>query len=163
MDVEETLAELVESNFLKCSSCCHDYQNPRLLPCLHSLCADCIQKLPHQINSESQESPENTPNGKVLEQFACPICLSSIILPEEGEFQCNAFLLDLCKLYKYKHDTGRHCDYCHFAGKTVDAVSLCLNCHDDMCGDCQEAHHKTKITRNPVSYTHLTLPTICSV
>lgn len=157
MDVEETLAELVESNFLKCSSCCHDYQNPRLLPCLHSLCAECIQKLPHQISSQSenQESKDNIPNGKVLEQFACPICLSSIFLPDGGEsaFQSNAFLFDLCKLYKYKHDSGRHCDYCQYAGKTVDAVSLCLNCHDDMCGNCQEAHQKTKITR-----THQVVP-----
>ncbi|XP_061193136.1 E3 ubiquitin-protein ligase TRIM71-like [Saccostrea echinata] len=151
-DTEETLAELVNSNFLKCSSCCHDYQNPRLLPCLHSLCEDCIQKLPRQITApaENTKSSENIPNGEVLQQFSCPVCVSSISLPEEGGsmFQSNAFIQDLCILYKYKHDTDRQCDYCKFAGKTVDAVSLCLNCHDDMCGDCQEAHHKTKITRN---------------
>lgn len=151
-ETEETLAELVESNFLKCSSCCHDYQSPRLLPCLHSLCEECIQKLPRQTSSiaDDQKSSENLPNGNVIERFSCPVCVSSISLPEGGggTFQSNAFLQDLCQLYKYKHDKDRKCDYCTFAGKTVDAVSLCLNCHDDMCGDCQEAHHKTKITRN---------------
>lgn len=151
-ETEETLAELVESNFLKCSSCCHDYQSPRLLPCLHSLCEECIQKLPRQTSSiaDDQKSSENLPNGNVIERFSCPVCVSSISLPEGGggTFQSNAFLLDLCQLYKYKHDKDRKCDYCTFAGKTVDAVSLCLTCHDDMCGDCQEAHHKTKITRN---------------
>lgn len=151
-ETEETLAELVESNFLKCSSCCHDYQSPRLLPCLHSLCEECIQKLPRQTSSiaDDQKSSENLPNGNVIERFSCPVCVSSISLPEGGggTFQSNAFLQDLCQLYKYKHDKDRKCDYCTFAGKTVDAVSLCLTCHDDMCGDCQEAHHKTKITRN---------------
>lgn len=151
-ETEETLAELVESNFLKCSSCCHDYQSPRLLPCLHSLCEECIQKLPRQTSSiaDDQKSSENLPNGNVIERFSCPVCVSSISLPEGGggTFQSNAFLQDLCQLYKYKHDKDRKCDYCTFAGKTVDAVSLCLNCHDDMCSDCQEAHHKTKITRN---------------
>ncbi|XP_062578290.1 islet cell autoantigen 1-like [Saccostrea cucullata] len=72
-DTEETLAELVDSNFLKCSSCCHDYQNPCLLPCLHSLCEDCIQKLPRQISAptENTESSENS----VLQKFSCPLSL----------------------------------------------------------------------------------------
>jgi hypothetical protein len=41
----------------------------------------------------------------------------------------------------------RECDYCKFDGKKTEAVSLCLECKDDMCNNCADAHRKTKITR----------------
>lgn len=40
-----TVSELVESDILRCLLCKKIFQTPRLLPCLHSFCQECIQGL----------------------------------------------------------------------------------------------------------------------
>jgi hypothetical protein len=71
-------------------------------------------------------------------------------IPEDGAtaFPENLFLHNLLDINEYKHERERECDYCKFDGKKTEAVSLCLECKDDMCNNCADAHRKTKITRN---------------
>ena len=41
-----TLAELVETDFLRCPQCRQHFTSPTLLPCLHAFCAACLAALP---------------------------------------------------------------------------------------------------------------------
>lgn len=138
-----TLAELIESKFLICYKCNKKYDKPKILPCLHSFCEGCIVNI-------SQEEQVSDSEKKSIKKLQCPLCLSSIGVPEDGAtaFPENPFLHNLLDINEYKHEQERECDYCKFDGKKTEAVSLCLECKDDMCNNCADAHRKTKITRN---------------
>ncbi|XP_052080342.1 tripartite motif-containing protein 3-like [Mytilus californianus] len=140
---EITLAELIESKFLKCSKCNKIYQDPKILPCLHTFCKTCIDDISHEV-------PVTTNQDNSVDRLQCPLCQSFIGIPEEGAtaFPENPFLSNLLNIHEYKHPKERACDYCKFDGKKTSAEYLCLDCNDDMCSNCSDAHRRTKITRN---------------
>ena len=179
-----TISELVETDILKCLLCKKIFQNPRLLPCLHSFCQRCIERLVKSENQTSMNPGQSTSGNKtsnqskprvlvkdgttdqsennneesdkitgqqqdILLSFLCPICKSAIEVPQTNVhlFPVNSFLQDLCEMYDYKHEKERSCEYCKYDGKKVFATSLCLDCQDNMCEECSNAHNRTKITR----------------
>ncbi|KAK3083191.1 hypothetical protein FSP39_016385 [Pinctada imbricata] len=154
METSETMGELVESNFLLCAICSAHYIVPSILPCLHAFCLKCIENLPKEVtihqskenNSVENSSPDANDESS-MEIIDCPVCCSAVGIPGKGRFPEDPFLSHMCEMYSLKHNEERSCDYCRFDKKSVDAVSLCLQCRDDMCEDCTEAHRKTKITR----------------
>ena len=77
-----TLAELIETNALKCTQCDQFYQSPVLLPCLHAFCAACLQALPNT----------DVTNGIAIKmcQRQCPICHATVTMMVENEV--NPFL-----------------------------------------------------------------------
>ena len=159
-----TLSELIETSFLKCSICSKHFEDPRLLPCLHSFCRRCIDLI--IVNTQSEAlcktcEPNNQENNVSVQDeikteketrsvtLDCPTCKSRIETNQKdsSEFPIDVFLKDLCEMYDYKHDKARTCDYCTFDNKVSKAISLCLDCHDNMCQGCTAAHNRTKVTR----------------
>ena len=45
-------------------------------------------------------------------------------------------------------DSTKDCDYCSFDKKRVSAEARCLECRDNLCQGCWDAHHRTKLTRD---------------
>lgn len=54
-----TLSELIETGFLKCALCKNIYQDPRLLPCLHTFCRECIEEI-QKIEIQSMQEIETS-------------------------------------------------------------------------------------------------------
>ena len=110
----------------------------------------------HQMNDQKDNENEADSNTIKKQQtdltlsLICPICKSAIQVPKNGMnvFPVNSFLQDLCEMYDYKHEKERSCEYCKYDGKKVFATSLCLDCQDNMCEDCTNAHKRTKVTRD---------------
>ena len=114
---------------LTCAKCHGLYTNPRMLPCHHSFCQDCIEVREIQ---------------KVLYSVQCPSCdaepveLSSLdevetkfsVTPKLGEFR------DIYDSMKESEEI--HCGNCFVAS----AVSYCKDCNKTLCKDCIDAHKK---------------------
>ncbi|KAJ8320323.1 hypothetical protein KUTeg_001910 [Tegillarca granosa] len=149
-DSKETLAELLETSFLNCSHCSNKYQECRLLPCLHTFCEQCIKGIQETGCHGDDTSPAKEEKDRELTKLSCPICMSMVEVPQNGiaDFSENSFLNNLCELHDYKKDKNRPCEYCKYDGKDTNAMSLCLECKDDMCQNCADAHRRTKITRD---------------
>ena len=56
-------------NLLVCDACTKTIKEPKVLPCSHSFCKTCLEKLSTQENVDGE--------GKT---FACPTCMSSVTL-----------------------------------------------------------------------------------
>ncbi|KAK3593497.1 hypothetical protein CHS0354_037020 [Potamilus streckersoni] len=160
---EVTLAELIETEFLKCHECKSSYNVPRLLPCLHTFCEKCISNIAQKtVNKKSLQKDKDgdvstkpldttiNTNGYPENTLICPICLATVGIPKEGEksYPINTLLQNLCEMYDYKHEKERYCEYCQFDNKKVKATFLCLECQDNICNTCSDNHRRTKVTRS---------------
>ncbi|KAL3890174.1 hypothetical protein ACJMK2_002466, partial [Sinanodonta woodiana] len=110
----------------ECSICMDSFKNPKLISCHHSFCYKCLEDYV-QVNLH---------NGR----FNCPICRTSIHLPESGisGFQTN-FYIDTDTNEKFP------CDIC---GPKSMACSRCLDCEENLCQTCCYVHEKSKATRD---------------
>eukprot|EP00061_Rhincodon_typus_P005575 g25257.t1 len=74
----------IDKQFLVCSICLDRYNNPKVLPCLHTFCERCLQNyIPPQSLT-----------------LSCPVCRQTSILPEKGvsALQNNFFITNLMEV-----------------------------------------------------------------
>ncbi|XP_065911479.1 tripartite motif-containing protein 2-like [Dysidea avara] len=121
------------AGLLNCPVCYEIYKKPKYLPCHHSYCEKCMEKL--QTGSD----------------IICPECRETSVVPAGGvkELPNNFFinrLLDEVDL-KRKVEGGDEakCDTCVKEGR---AVALCLDCVTFLCEYCHEVHKNLKEYQN---------------
>ena len=125
---------------LVCALCCSTLSNPKLLDCLHSFCAGCLQQ-----RSASDISKEG--------QICCPQCQWVTILPVQGGVDelCADFLVANALALQKLRD-GQQLIRCTMCGDDDDDEESEAATH--RCGDCQiflcelhaAAHRKAKKT-----------------
>ena len=113
----------VLSEDLKCSVCLNVYDDPRMLPCLHSYCCKCIIPL---VDSEAVK---------------CPQCRSQHILPSSGVagLICNTNLSKRVEKLSINNTSALTCGVCQ---STAQAVSFCFSCNQYLCTLCDESHKR---------------------
>ena len=119
--------EIVEK--IVCGLCSEEYKQPKLLPCFHSYCLECLEM--YVVNNARDNA------------FDCPLCDTTIELPEGGvnAFEWNIYLDSKLKSEsKESHD----CDLC---GSGVNATNDCINCGENYCERCSEIHMKQRMSR----------------
>ena len=104
----------LNNDFLSCGICLERYTTPKVLPCLHTFCENCLQDYipPHSIS------------------VTCPICRQQSILPEPGvcALQNNFFVIGLMDVV----EKSSMCTRC----KDAHALSKCTDCNELLCGEC---------------------------
>ena len=117
---------------LTCAICLDTYNNPRVLPCLHVFCEDCLERL-------------------VLRDAAnltatCPNCRRETQLPQGGvadlpaAFYVNHLFEVRDTLEKVKDPNKTQCEKC---GES-EAKGYCRNCGEFVCQTCITIHGKWK-------------------
>lgn len=130
-----------------CNACKRLYRDPKLLPCLHTFCSDCIGQLePFSLSSRSRRvGPEDSRGGAVEEDRAavavtvlCPDCDSEVDIPPSGPegLSTDHLALDEVFLETLVTDGPLGCDLC---GEGV-AESRCEVCCVNLCEFCCQAH-----------------------
>lgn len=82
MAASKLVAEVAE-DYLSCPICHEPYKQPKLLPCVHSYCRQCLER-------HIQKSAKNN-------VFNCAVCQRNLHVSEKGvdTFQDNFFLASL--------------------------------------------------------------------
>lgn len=129
MSAENAIKNLESQVFsVTCRRCNHVYNDedhqPRLLPCLHDVCLDCLCEL---VFDESLTCPEcktthKTPDNDVTTFPKDPVKLGRVLQNPET-------LSDVC------------CDFCD---EECSATHRCTDCLDNLCPDCLQIHRKYK-------------------
>ena len=119
---------------ITCSICHEHYKEPKILPCCHYYCKNCVSLLAQKAGS-----------GK---PFSCPECRKDGTLPEGGvDSLPTAFFINRMKAIHTKLEKApvRHisdkCELC-----TDDKPeAFCQQCEKYICEDCIKSHKKLKV------------------
>ncbi|NXJ71109.1 TIF1B factor, partial [Rostratula benghalensis] len=108
-------------------------REPQLLPCLHSLCQECLRPAPRPAAAPA-------PDGLVV---SCPICKHQCDLKDVVE---NYFLKD--SRTEDASTSQKSCQCCTSCEDNAPATSYCVECSEPLCETCVEAHQRVKYTKD---------------
>ena len=130
MDIKFFLDNIYEH--VCCPVCTDRFTNPKLLPCLHTFCLHCLQRM--QATSGIRDT------------ISCPECRRNFPIPGNGDlntlptnFRLNS-LLDALPVTECKTSAVK----CGSCDKTTQESAYCLTCCSFWCDDCFPSHNKIK-------------------
>ena len=106
---------------LTCSVCQDSFTNPRILPCHHSFCQDCLERVPQNKKNE-------------VYYLSCPVCRNDAEIPKEG-FPSSFFINHLKDMQDNLSIASIDC-FDH--KKPLDF--FCDTCDTLICLTCAESH-----------------------
>ena len=116
-------------NNLTCPVCYQLFKNPKYLPCYHSYCEGCLEKM------------------QVQYKIICPECRKEAKVPAGGvkelatNFFINRLVDDLILKKKVDGEQEVKCDECN---EDDPVVSFCPDCNSFLCLTCNDYHKRSK-------------------
>ena len=114
---------------LTCPICYQLFKNPKYLPCHHSYCEQCLEKM------------------QVQSKIICPECRKEGIVPAGGvkdlpnNFFINRMVDELVLKRKVEGEEEVKCDECD---EDEPVVAYCPECNSFLCQFCYETHKRNK-------------------
>ena len=133
MDIQTLLDNLNED--LSCKICYEVYKKPKQLPCLHSFCVACLNRL----------AETRALNGKIQ----CPLCQRRVDVPESGTFEnfpSSFYINSLLDVLAIK-ECGATRVTCGNCDKKSEQNSYCFECSQFWCGECLNAHNILRVNK----------------
>lgn len=120
----------IKQDFFNCCICQNRFNVPKLLPCMHNFCQDCLEKYSQTIDSED---------------LPCPICREVCDLGQTGVegLQTNFLLVNLGErmdlLEPLCSSPAREtCNSC----ESTDVSFFCNECGSKICHTCKSDHKR---------------------
>ncbi|XP_035698801.1 tripartite motif-containing protein 2-like [Branchiostoma floridae] len=116
-----------DEQFLTCPVCMLHFRDPRVLPCLHTFCKECLQEW------AAKQQP-----------LECPTCRTRVSLPDQGvdRLRTNFYVNNLLDFAAVKEGVGPGvpCQVCE--GTKKGARSWCVQCAVLLCESCTNTHRR---------------------
>ncbi|XP_069502646.1 E3 ubiquitin-protein ligase TRIM56 [Ambystoma mexicanum] len=128
-----SLSDALTNDFLTCKICLEKFKMPKILPCLHTYCEQCLQEI-----------IEN-------ERLRCPECREETQVSQgTGSLKTNFFINSLLDLVHSSTESDLACILCPLIKKDSNekATSRCLDCSDNMCHTCASGHRYSRLTHD---------------
>ncbi|XP_071853944.1 uncharacterized protein [Apostichopus japonicus] len=124
--------ERTDMIFFNCAVCLNELKEPKLLPCLHRFCRDCLIKLDQTLRQWS---------------ITCPVCQYKCRIPNSG---VNGLQDDLQTKYML-HVKELRCalerepfKVCTCCSLRTSLSAYCFQCEDYLCDKCFQYHLQKK-------------------
>ncbi|XP_074044646.1 E3 ubiquitin-protein ligase TRIM45 isoform X2 [Macrotis lagotis] len=154
----------------RCALCAELFKAPRVLPCLHTFCAPCLERLePRPVLPPRGPAPAGPGPGPRL-SIQCPACEAEVGLPPGGVRALTPDHLAARRVLLQNLQDAGPGRPCHLCGDG-EAEGRCLTCRADLCGFCGQAHRRQKKTashsvvpmKDLKGYSQVGRPIMCSV
>jgi hypothetical protein len=137
-------------SLVTCDICTEVFRQPKVLPCQHTFCFDCLQKFCDSCNQQRILRISN---------FPCPSCRTITHLPPGGlsQFPNDFRVAQICDVIeKLKEEDTKESkdvqgDSCGVCQGVADA--FCMQCARNLCTTCIEKH-----SNNHLFQHHCTVP-----
>ena len=149
---KEKLAEQIDAQ-LVCAICTGRYKVPKVLPCLHSFCRECLETLIKHEKGKSLRAAEGDARANSV-RISCPTCRNESDLPPTGVdgYNTNFTLSNLVEVMDIHDVEGEQAPAnAKICGNGLDenpAVVHCLDCQCYLCEECLNLHKRVKATKN---------------
>ncbi|KAJ8032299.1 E3 ubiquitin-protein ligase TRIM56 [Holothuria leucospilota] len=130
----------IDENFCQCSICLEQFREPKLLPCLHRYCRDCLQHLLQDCHG----------------LIKCPDCRQEFPVPNTGveAFKTDFYMKNIIEYIQLqnsvKDDQVRECCGCV---KKIKVTAYCFKCNDFLCNECYKYHVTNKTLKDHKQHT----------
>lgn len=125
-----------------CGICLEVYKEPKLLPCCHTFCKLCLDKLaavspPAALNPQQRQ-----------EKLKCPECRAEHDIPKGGiadfltDFSVEARFSPVRRAGDTAQQAKPTCSECEESGAL--AIAYCYDCEAFICESCKDALHKPR-------------------
>ena len=143
----------------RCSVCLDDFKDPKVLPCCHTFCKACLEKISSgttaqkQSKAEEQASPQAAIKGGENEgkpeeiSITCPQCRAQHKIKGGVDALLADYAIESQQLKKADKSLSRQNDAelcCGLCENTDPVVSYCADCSSPLCGFCLKAHHRQR-------------------
>lgn len=134
-----------------CPTCLRLFKVPRLLPCLHTVCTSCLEKLdPFSVVDIRGGDSDTSSEGSIFQEselcslqpqigILCPVCDAQVDLPSGGvkaltvdHLAMNDVMLESLR----GEGQGLVCDLC----SDREVEKRCQTCKANLCHFCCQAH-----------------------
>ena len=118
---------------ITCPICMEHFTDPRVLPCFHSYCLTCLQRVPNDLVEGNYSLP-------------CPTCRSTCPVPDKGlaSLPPSFVVNNLVEVYDLMKKASAHQHVsCHNCDNT-NADGYCKQCATFLCPECLPLHNKWK-------------------
>ena len=124
---------------LTCPVCLDSFKDPRTLPCLHSFCAGCLERLPQVEIAQTGAHGLN-----------CPSCRTKADLPKQGvrgypkAFHLNNILEAVQTIVQQEDDESVEPEQALMCGNCLknEAEVYCVECDKMICQLCNDVHKR---------------------
>ncbi|CAH1786395.1 unnamed protein product [Owenia fusiformis] len=128
---------------LTCPVCLELLSDPRVTPCMHTICLKCLDSW---IVRQRHEKPGGT-------SCPCPVCTEPFDVPAKGAtaFKGNYIINDMLTAVRKKLDKKietKNCEICSTEDEPVVAKLKCVDCDQMMCDGCGNLHQKLNSTKH---------------
>ena len=126
------MAELEKE--ITCAVCLEHYADPKILPCCHYYCKQCVLRL---VQKQGADKP-----------FPCPECRMDVTLPKGSvDLLPPAFFINRIKevhtnFSKVHGQVEAACEMCSLGEK---AEAFCRQCAQFVCAECVKSHRRMKV------------------
>ncbi|XP_078663364.1 uncharacterized protein LOC144906692 [Branchiostoma floridae x Branchiostoma belcheri] len=137
--------EEFDDQFLTCQICMNIYNNPRVLPCLHTFCTRCLEKW-----------------QKRKTEFLCPICRNPVKLQgtDVTSLPPNFLINNLLDFRAMQGSEQAHiqCQMCESGARVAGS---CRDCNFFLCKNCIGIHGRTQALKDHHITVHDTRTEYC--
>ncbi|XP_052803846.1 uncharacterized protein LOC128233977 [Mya arenaria] len=137
-----TVRYVIDVDVIKCPTCLDVFKSPRVLPCGHSFCLECLES-----------SVLYTESSKSKDYFQCPVCRKNVKPYDQKalrqkwayQFPLNVTVMRFLRNASTKNptDNGLHkafCEICLVNNRTKTSYSYCNVCLQHLCEMCHKYH-----------------------
>ncbi|XP_077867826.1 E3 ubiquitin-protein ligase TRIM32-like [Saccoglossus kowalevskii] len=118
--------EQIDDTLLTCAICLEHYKNPKLLPCQHSYCEQCLVTWMEQHGG-----------------LDCPNCRCSHSIESVEQLPPSTMITSVVEILKEQ----QHGDTCHGCQGNVSTHN-CADCVMNFCNACINVHNKMPLTQH---------------